>query len=342
MKKSIFLSFVVLIAVALVGCSSAASGSEEGDDQVYTMVAAHSTAETTSFHRIMNYFKETIEEKSEGRIEVQIYPNAQLGADRELIEGVQAGDITISLHSTGPAVNFVEDVAVFDLPFLFPDKEVARSVMSVDGPFFEKISASQAESGFKLLGLHDQGFRQLTINNVKVESPEDLNGMRLRTMENEYHLETWRQLGANPTPLPFNEVYTALQQGTVDGQENPLELIVSQRFYEQQDYLIQTNHVLQTIQIIMNQEYFNDLPKDLQVMVEETMAEAVEVGNQFIDEKEAEYLEVMEEAGTEIVELTPEQIEIFQGKTESVLNKVSEVVNEDVLNTLLKEVEKQQ
>jgi tripartite ATP-independent transporter DctP family solute receptor len=329
------------MSLALVGCSNVVGSTVGGDDEVYKMVAAHSTAEGTSFDNIVKYFKEKIEERSEGRIEVQIYPSAQLGADRELIEGVQAGDITMSLHSTAPAVNFVDDLAVFDVPFIFPNKEIARAVMEVDGLFFEKISESQAEKGFKLLGLHDQGFRQLTINNIKVQSPEDLHGVRLRTMENQFHMATWKQLGANPTPLPFNEVYTALQQGTVDGQENPLELIVSQRFYEQQDYLVQTNHILQTIQIIMNLEYFNNLPEDLQVLVKETMAEAVEVGNQLIDEKESEYLEIMEGAGVENVELSPEQLEVFQNDSESVLDKIKKVVNEDVLNTLLDEVEKQ-
>ena len=231
MKKLRFMLLVGFLALVLVGCSNTSASTNEME--TYTIIAAHSTAETTSFNEIFQYFKTEIEAKSEGRIKVEIYPSAQLGADRELIEGVQLGDVTMSLHSTAPAVNFVDDVAVFDIPFLFPDKETARATMHVDSPFFEQLAQSQEEKGFKLLGLHDQGFRQLTTNGVKVESPSDLKGVRLRTMENPYHMETWRTLGANPTPLPFNEVYTALQQGTVDGQENPFELIISQRFYEQ-------------------------------------------------------------------------------------------------------------
>ena len=288
MKKLGLFIFMILLSVTLAACGeSDASSSGGSDGDKFTIVAAHSTAETTSFNEILQYFKSEVEEKSDGRVEVVIHPNAQLGADRELIEGVQSGDITLSLHSTAPAVNFVEDVAVFDVPFLFPDKETARAVMANGTPFYEKIAQSQEEKGFKLLGLHDQGFRMHTLNGKKVEDPADLAGVRLRTMENEYHMETWKTLGANPTPLPFNEVYTALQQGTVDGQENPYELIVSQRFYEQQEYLVQTNHILQTIQIIMNLDFFNNLPENLQALVQETITEAVEVGNDFIDEKDA-------------------------------------------------------
>ncbi|MFC4025185.1 TRAP transporter substrate-binding protein [Oceanobacillus longus] len=341
MKKLGFLLLMVLLSVALIACGSEeASSSDSGaDGDTYKIVAAHSTAETTSFNEILQYFKTEVEEKSENRIEVEIHPNAQLGADRELIEGVQNGDITLSLHSTAPAVNFVEDVAVFDVPFLFPDKETAREVMAYGTPFYEKIAQSQEEKGFKLLGLHDQGFRMLTLNGTKVEEPADLEGVRLRTMENEYHMATWEALGANPTPLPFNEVYTALQQGTVDGQENPYELIVSQRFYEQQEYLVQTNHILQTIQIIMNNEYFNNLPEDLQVIVQETITEAVDIGNKFIDEKDAEYLTTMEEDGTEIVELSPEQLAEFQETTSGVVEQIRENVNGELLDTLLEEVE---
>ena len=337
MKKIRYVLFVVFLALVLLGCSSTSATTNE--KETYTIIAAHSTAETTSFNEIFKYFKSEIEERSEGRIKVEIYPSAQLGADRELIEGVQLGDVTMSLHSTAPAVNVVDDVAVFDIPFLFPDKETARAAMHVDSPFFELLAQSQEEKGFKLLGLHDQGFRQLTTKSVKVESPNDLDGVRLRTMENPYHMATWQTLGANPTPLPFNEVYTALQQGTVDGQENPFELIISQRFYEQQDYLTETNHILQAIQIIMNQQYFDDLPEDLQILVEEVIAEAVVVGNEFIDDKEAEYKEIMTDAGVEFVEITPDQLATFQESVSNVLDQISQEVDEELLNTLLESVQ---
>lgn len=340
MKKLGLLLFTVLLAVVLVACGDSDASSSDGgsDGDTYKIVAAHSTAETTSFNEILQYFKTEVEDRSEGRVEVEIHPNAQLGADRELIEGVQTGDITMSLHSTAPAVNFVGDVAVFDVPFLFPDKETARAVVAHGTPFFDAIAESQEDKGFKLLGLHDQGFRSLTLNGTKVQEPADLEGVRLRTMENEYHMETWNILGANPTPLPFNEVYTALQQGTVDGQENPNELIVSQRFYEQQEYLVETNHILQSIQIIMNLDYFNNLPEDLQELVQEIMTEAVDVGNDFIDDKDEEYIATMEESGTEIVELTPEQLAQFQEATKGMVDVIREDVNGEVLDTLIEEV----
>lgn len=345
MKKLGLLISLMILSLVLVACGgdkkSDNKGSDSADGETYKIVAAHSTAETTSFNEIFTYFKDELEEKSEGRIEVEIHPNATLGADRELIEGVQSGDITMSVHSTAPAVNFVKDLAVFDTPFLFPDKETAREVMEYGTPFYEKMAQSAEEKGFKLLGLHDQGFRTLTLNGTKVQEPADLKGIRLRTMENEYHMSMWKTLGANPTPLPFDEVYTALQQGTVDGQENPYELIVSQRFYEQQEYIVQTNHILQTIQIIMNDDFYNNLPEDLQELVQETMTDAVQIGNDFIDEKEEEYLKTMLDDGTENIELSPEQLSEFQDATTGIIDEIRDDVNEDVLDTLLEEVEEQ-
>lgn len=328
----------VLMSLFISSCSRDNTNNAKNEEKTYKFVIAHSTAEATSLHVGLEKFTNEIEQKSNGKINAELYPNAQLGADRALIEAVQMGDVTIMASSTAPAVNFVPDLSVFDLPFLFPTKEVAREVLN--GPFFNRISNKYEQAGFKLLGFADQGFRKLTLSGKKVTSPDDLKGVKIRTMENPYHMAAWKALGANPTPLAFNEVYTALQQNTVQGQENPLELIVSQKFYEQQDYVINTNHIFQAIQVIMNLDAFNALPENLQMLVEETMQEAIDYANEYQDNNELEYRNIIENAGLEIMDLTPEQLAPFKEKTKVVYDQIKENVDNEVYNLLLQELDR--
>jgi tripartite ATP-independent transporter DctP family solute receptor len=319
MKKILSLALaVIMILTMATGCSSGgttsqapASGSAS-EGQTYTMTLAHSTAEVTSMHHYAKVFKENVEKNSNGRIIVNIYPNAQLGGDREIIEGTQTGSVTMIGTSAAPQVNFVQSAVINDLPFVYKDKEQARKVLS-DTDFMAAISAEYEKSGFKFLNSSDQGFRTLTANK-KVTTPADMAGMTLRTMENKYHMAVWQAIGANPTPLAFNELYTALQQGTVDAQENPLELIYSQKFYEQQDYIVMTNHIFQTITWAMNLDFYNSLPDDLKAVVDEGAATAREEAIKYQDGNIDKFSKEMQDFGVEIVELSPEQLAAFSEK----------------------------
>jgi tripartite ATP-independent transporter DctP family solute receptor len=291
-------------------------------EEVYNLTFAHPTAEVTSIHHGAVKFKEYVEANSDNRIKVNIYPNAQLGGDREAIEGTQAGSITLTVCSNAPQVNFVPSAVIFDLPFVYADKEEARKTL-IDPIFVAAISEEYAKSGFRFLGASDQGFRTLTANKV-VRSPRDLEGVTLRTMENKYHMAAWKQIGANPTPIAFNELYTALQQGTVDAQENPIELIYSQKFYEQQDYIILTNHMYQTIVWIMNLDFYNSLPDDLKQVVDDAAAEAIKDANKFQDENVAKWAKEMEEYGVEFITLDEEQRSKFAEKATNVYDMIKE------------------
>lgn len=228
-RKLIVIVLAVLMCLSLIaGCGGKTTQDQKSQsntdipNQEYKIVISHPTAEKTSIDEGAKKFKELVEQKTNGKIKVEVYPNAQLGADREAIEGVQVGNITMTICSTAPQANFVKSLALFDTPFVFESKDVARKVF--DGSFKEVIGKEYEKAGFKLLGFSDQGFRELTLNKP-VQTPDDLKGIKIRTMENPYHMAVWKALGANPTPIAFNEVYTALQQKTVDGQENPYELI---------------------------------------------------------------------------------------------------------------------
>lgn len=292
------------------------SGSGSGSGETYIITLTHATAETTSLHAGSVAFKEYVEEHSDGRILVNIYPNAQLGADRETIEGVQTGEITMMSSSNAVQVNFVPDAVIFDVPFCFEDTETARATLT-DENFVNAIAASYADAGFHYIGTSDQGFRTLTANK-EIRTPADCQGLTIRTMENKYHMATWEAIGANPTPLAFNELYTALQQGTVDAQENPIELIYSQKFYEQQKYVIGTNHILQTIVWIMNEDFYESLPDDLKTVVDEAGAYATQAANDYQDENLAANTQAIKDYGVEFIELTSEESAAFADATSSI------------------------
>jgi TRAP-type C4-dicarboxylate transport system substrate-binding protein len=185
----------------------------------YTFAITNDSAEDTVTQLMSLKLKELLQTKSGGKIAANVFPSGQMGKDSELTQSTQAGDIAFVLQTTAPQINFVPKVAVFDLPFIFPDSKTARTVL--DGPFKTLIAKEYEKANLKLMGYGDQGFR-VTTSNKPVRKLEDLKGLKIRTMENKYHVANWRIQGANPTPLPWGEVYISLQQGTIDGQREPL------------------------------------------------------------------------------------------------------------------------
>ncbi len=301
------------------------------DAKVYDVTISCSSAETTSLYAGCVKYKEILE--ATGKFKVNIYPNAQLGGDREALEGVQNGNITIHQCSSAPAVNFVQAAAIFDMPFVFANLEDARKVLSNEN-FLKVMGTEYEKAGFHLLGFADQGFRTLTLNKA-VKTPEDMKGVSIRTMENQYHMEVWRSIGANPTPLAFNELYTALQQNTVDGQENPIELIHSQKFYEQQKYIIKTNHILQTINWVMNKAWYDALPEDLKKVIDDAAPEVMKYCNNFQDEAEGKYVKEMEAYGTQVIELTADEQKAFADKATGVWSTIEKDVGSEVYNAFM-------
>lgn len=349
MKKKLALALALSLGLCLfTGCGGGgttapaptpAQGGQPAanQDAAYTITLVHATADTTSLHEGCVKFKEYVEGHSDGRIAVNVYPNAQLGADRETIEGVQTGEITMMLSSNAVQVNFVPDAVIFDVPFIYPDIATARAVLS-DETFRENISASYAAAGLHYLGTSDQGFRTLTANK-EVHTPADMAGVTLRTMENKYHMATWSAIGANPTPLAFNELYTALQQGTVDAQENPIELIYSQKFFEQQKYVINTNHIFQTIVWIMNEDFYQGLPDDLKTVIDEASDYATQAANDYQDANVEGFAQQIRDYGVTFIDLTPEELTAFSDATLSVRDMIHADCGEAVYTSFMNAVD---
>ncbi len=241
------------LAATLAG-GLAASGQATGQTMLKINIAV---AQNSHYGVAIDTFAREVERRTNGRYKVQTFYSAALGAERESVEGVQLGTLDLTLTSTGPLPNFVPEVAILDIPFLFRDYAHARAVL--DGPIGQELLAKFPAKGMIGLAWAENGFRHMTNSKRPVNVPEDLKGLKMRTMENPIHIEAYRQFGILPTPMAFTEVFTALQQGTVDGQENPLSVITAAKLDQVQKYLSLTGHVYSPAVFLMNKAQWDKL-----------------------------------------------------------------------------------
>ena len=239
-----------------------------------------------------------------GRIKLQMYFNGSMGTDTELCESTQVGDVAFFLGSTAFTANFVPELNVIDLPFLYSSAQQFRATMD-DEEVFNFYKEKYTENNFQLIGFFDQGMRQLTTNKL-VETPEDLHGQKIRVMENQLHIAIWEALGASPTPMSFSEVYMALQQGTIDAEENPFEVIYANRIYEQQDYVILTSHLAASHNLLFSKVIYDGLSETDQALIMAVGEAAIQYAREQCDARLAERMELVEEAGCQIIEPSAE------------------------------------
>ena len=222
-----------------------------------TMKISISVAQNSHQGVAIDTFASEVEKRTAGRYKVQAFYSGSLGGERESIEAVQLGTQELAFSSTGPVPNFVPEAKILDIPFLFRDKAHARAVL--DGPIGQEMLANFDGKGFKALAWAENGFRHMTNSKRAVNTPEDLKGLKMRTMENPVHIAAYKGFGIITTPMAFPEVFTALQQGTVDGQENPLSVIMSAKFDQVQKHLSLTGHVYSPAIFLMNKAAFDKL-----------------------------------------------------------------------------------
>ena len=305
------------ISLALVSASNAA---DFADMDPVTLRLAHVVNEQDGFHIAATKFEELVEERTDGKVNIEIFPNASLGDERTLLEGMQIGTVDMGVITNGPVANFVEEMAVFELPFLFPSPEAAYSVL--DGPIGQELLDKLADVNLKGLAYAERGFRNLTNSERAVNSPEDLDGLRIRVMENPVYTDTFRELGANAIPMAWTEALTAMQQGTIDGQENPVNVIHSFNLDETQGYMTLSRHTYAPAIFVMGMPAWNQLPEAAQAVLEEAAQEAAEHERQVNANMEAEQLAALREAGMEIND-TPD-MEAFQAAVAPVYEKYGE------------------
>lgn len=323
---------LTLSTLLLGGC-----GRSEDGVQRYAWPLATASPEDTVTQIFSEKFAEEVSALSDGRMKIQVYANSSLGGDRDLLETCSDGDIPFVVQNTAPQVSFMHDLAVFDLPCAFDSLDDCRE--KIDDPqFWQLISDVYTEGGYHLLGMADQGFRVMSTNKP-VNSLADFKGQKIRTMENSYHLAFWKALGANPTPMSFSEVYIGLQQHTIDAQENPYEVIVSNNLYEQQDYVVETNHLPHLISLIVNDDFFKDLPEDEQEIMTEAAQLATEYAREQSDARIADKVAVIEDSGTQIIKLSDETRKEIREASQGVYDSIREKINPDIYNSYMEGIE---
>jgi len=245
-------------------------------------------------------FAREVEKRTGGKYKIQPFYSGSLGGERESIEAVQLGTQELTFTSTGPVPNFVPEARILDIPFLFRDKAHARAVL--DGAIGQEMLTKFEAKGFKALAWGENGVRHMTNSKRAVNSPDDLKGLKMRTMENPVHVAAYKGFGIVTTPMAFPEVFTALQQGTVDGQENPLSVIMAAKFEQVQKHLSLTGHVYSPAIFLMNKGAFDKLPAADRQHFIDAAKEAVKANRARVDEDDAKGVAELRAKGMQVVE----------------------------------------
>lgn len=330
-RKRKMLSFASVTALFLASVTF--GGCTASDEQNFAWPLATASPEDTVTQLFAEKFAEETDRLSNGKMKIEVFPNSTLGGDRDLLESCADGDIPFIVQNTAPQVAFMNDLAVFDLPSVFDSLDDLRE--KIDEPAFDSlIHQVYEDGGYHLLGIADQGFRVMSTNRM-VTSFGDFKGQKIRTMENPYHLKFWQSISASPTPMSFSEVYIGLQQHTIDAQENPYEVIVSNRLYEQQDYIINTNHLPHLITLIVNDSFYQDLTEDEQEILDEAAALATEYAREMSDERISEKVAQIEDSGTQIVDLDEETMNEIRSASGSLYEQIRQEIAPEIYDSYL-------
>lgn len=302
-----------------------------------------------------DYFAKYVMEKTDGEVEVRTYPMGQLGGERSMAEQVQAGTLQMAAITGAVLSNFVPQAALLPLPFVFPDRRTAYAVL--DSEIRDKLFSYFPAKGFVALGFTENEFRDLSNSVRPIRKPEDLKGLKIRLMESPIFIDTFKQMGVNPVPMPFPEIYNALQQGVIDGQDNPFYTSVLMKFTEVNKYVTITHHILTECPIVANLDWWNSLPKKYQTIMKEAAyeTEIVNRGHSLQDQLSLSVLAkkdangkvtpgpsiyaLAKKQGVQVIELTPAEREAFKKAMTPVYKKYREIIGPELFDAFMAKIE---
>jgi len=276
-----------------------------------------------------DHFAKLVAEKSGGDIEVQVFPSSQLGGQKDMIEGLVYGTIDMCLTGTAVLGQFQPKISIFDLPFLFKDRDHVYKSLDTVGM---ELGKELEPRGLKLLGYMENGIRHLTNNVREVKSPADMDGLKIRVMSNKIYIETIKALGGSPTPMAFGELYSAMQQGTVDGQENPSAHIYTKRFFEVQDYASLTAHAYAPEPVLISMITWNRLSDAQKAIIQEAATEAVTWQRELSTQQDNEYWDKIKATGK--IKVTEVDRVPFMKATMPVWQQFADVVGQDNIDRI--------
>lgn len=298
--------------------------------------AGHAASTSNTGHKALEFVANELKEKTDGRITLEIFPNSQLGSERELVESIQLGNVDMTFISSAVLGAFNNQFFALDIPFLFKDRDGVYRVL--DGEIGQGLLASLDKVGIKGLGYWENGFRQLTNSKKTIRSPKDLEGMKMRTMENEVHIAAWKAEGANPAPLAFGELFTALQQGTFDAQEGPINLFYDMKFDEVQKYITRTNHVYSPWPVLINPDVYNSFSDEDRAIFDQVIKDSIEYQRNLAQQADDKAAEAMTDV--EIIDLTPEEHAEFANRMGPIQDMVKQKVGAEIVEAIVAEANK--
>ena len=341
MKKKMLLMGMATAAIIalLAACGGAPSGNEPqkdpgGEGEVYEMRIAGSGIDNHTDY-MLNMFADLVEEKSDGRIQVDYYPNLQLGSIREYYEACQRGQVQVAEGGSVIMSNFTTKLDFMSLPMLFDNRDAVQEFMNSEVGQ-QLVTDIAEETNLYLLALCENGFQALSNNKREVHLPEDMAGLKIRTQESPILLKIYAPLGADPTPLAYSELFTALQQGTVDGQVNPAVVMATTSIYEVQKYVSDTDLMYDMISVAINYDFYKSLPEDLQQVLQECSREAVAAELEYCSD---DYLGKLEEQGMTVTRLTDEERAAFKEAVQPVYDWFRQEYDEPNLDMYLEAIE---
>ncbi len=312
--KGLISSITVASMLVFVGCGDEKGSSAKAEagksDKTYVLKFSHVVSPNTPKGKAANYFEKRLEELSKGRIDVQVYPSSQLYKDNAVLKALKLDSVQMAAPSFSKFGKIVPQLALFDLPFLFKDIDQLHRVQ--DGKVGQELKQMVTDKGYVALSFWDNGFKQLSSSKKALVNPEDAQGQKFRIMSSKVLEAQFHAVNANPQMMPFSEVYSGLQQGVIDGQENTNSNIFTKKFHEVQKYLTVSNHGYLGYLVVMSKKFWNSLPADLQENVKQAMKDATNKEREFAAQLDKEQFNLIKDYATktnklEIINLTSEQ-----------------------------------
>ena len=286
----------------------------------------------------MEKFKEVVESKSGGKIKVNLFPGGTLGSDQANVSAMQGGTLEMVSMNSGILNSQVKEFAIFDFPFMFPNEAVADAV--VDGAFGHKMHAKLQDKGLVGLGYYELGFRQITNSKRPITKVEDLEGLKLRVIPNPINVDWVKALGANPTPLPFPEVYSALEQKAIDGQENPITVINANKFYEVQKHVVLSNHQYNPQSVLMSKKFWDGLNAEQKKIITEATQASAKYQREQARGVVASALDNMKKNGMQVTQFSDAELAKLRDKLRPVTAKYGVTVGQDLVQELQADIAK--
>lgn len=340
-RNKYLMILAVFFLVGMVACSSNSAPPENDNSsksEPFILKVGHAAAKDHFGQKTFEKFKELVEKNSNGKIVVEIHPAGELGGEREMLEMLLLGDLTMMAPASAPLDAASKYMAIWDLPYLFKDAETAHKVL--DGEVGQFVLDSLSDKGLVGLVYWENGFRHLTNNIKPVSTVQDMAGLKMRTLENPMQIKAWSLTGAQATPIAFTKLYDALKGHVVDAQETPLSLMYSMKFYEVQKYLTLTGHTYSPWPVVINKKFYDGLPADLQKVVMEAAVEARDYNRKLSKEDEVKALELLTQQGMTVTVLSDGQKEEFKAAMNEIYTDVKAEIGEELFNKLMTEVSK--